>query len=356
MGIDNIKPNAGQMDDINLYLRSIALSVSDYALPWEIESWKDVQAIVRAGKAAQYFPIGTQFTALYDGVETVWDVIGIDHDTPTNEALTHSLTIQANKLLTTGRISGPEAMYNATTELAAGEYIFTTNSLQYTFTSTKAVPVGGVIFIKTRSDYVPLTLTIYGADRATIIEDNIVVTATTGVNNLTPINDHIRMRYGNNNYPISALRQWLNSGSNTFSWVSKGMYDMPSTYNAKGFLALLDPELVEVIVNINKQVALATYDGGGQTLFSDKVFLLSRKEIFGDNEGTVTGEAQYAYWNGKANADRIKTNLSNSIGHWWLRSPIVSSTHTTRYVSTSGELDSISAVNAYGLAPACVIA
>ncbi len=320
-----------------------------------ITSWADVQRIIREGRASAYFPVGTQFEATWNGISVVWDVIGINHDKPSDPTYTRSLTIQANKILRTGRISGPEAMYNAVTELPAGTYIFTTNGLQYTFTSTQAVPVGGVIYIKTRSNYVPLTLTIYGANRTTVIQDNIAVTATTGVNNLTPINDHLRMRYGNNNYEISSLRQWLNSDSAAFAWQPLGLYDMPSSYSTQGFLNILDPDLKAVIGAVDKQVAKATSDGGGQSLFSDKVFLLSRKELFGDDEGSVTSEAQYAFWTGRTNADRIKTNLSNSIGNWWLRSPFVPNTVSTRIVLTGGTLSDSYAISAYGLAPACVI-
>ena len=284
-------PTAEQIDVMNSMLASIASNMTDGGIG--VKSWADVQRVVRMGIASKLFTIGDQLLADYNGSPVVWDVIGIDHDTPADSIFTHSLTIQANKILRTGRISAPEAMYYSAGGLAAGTYIFTTNGLQYTFTSAQAVPAGGVIYIKTRADYAPLTLTIYGADRTTIVEDNIAVTATSGTDNLSPINDHVRMRYGNNNYEISAVRQWLNSESAAFTWAAKGLYDMPSTYETAGFVNLLDAELQAVIGAVDKQVAKATYDGVGQTLFSDKVFLLSRKELFGDNEGSVTGEAQY---------------------------------------------------------------
>jgi len=242
-------------------------------------------------------------------------------------------------------------MYNAVTELPAGTYIFTTNGVQYTFTSTQAVPAGGVIYIKTRNEYAPLTLTIYGADRTSIIEDDIAVTTTSGTDNSSPINDHVRMRYGNNNYPISAIRQWLNSESATFTWQPLGLYDMPSSYETAGFINLLDADLQAVIGAVDKQVALATYDGGGQELFSDKVFLLSRVEMDFGGEGSTTGESVYEFWDDVTNADRIKGSPSD----WWLRSPDVSHTNDTRFVGTSGVLYDDSAKYSLGLAPACVI-
>lgn len=349
MSIDRIEPNAEQFDVMNSLLASIASNMTDGAIG--VKSWADVQRVVRMGIASKIFTIGDQLMANWNGTPRVWNVIGIDHDTPNDSRFTHSLTIQANNILRSGRISAPEAMYNAVTALPAGTYIFTTNGVQYTFASTQAVPAGGVIYIKTRSDYVPLTLTIYGADRTTIVEDDIAVTTTSGNDNLSPINDHVRMRYGNNNYPISAIRQWLNSESATFAWQPLGLYDMPSSYETAGFINLLDADLQAVIGAVDKQVALATYDGGGQELFSDKVFLLSRKEIFGDNEGVVTGESVYDFWSGASNADRIKGSPS----YWWLRSPNVSHTYYTHMVYSSGAVDYTYAINSNGLSPACVI-
>jgi len=349
MSIDRIEPNAEQFDVMNSLLASIASNMTDGAIG--VKSWADVQRVVRMGIASKIFTIGDQLMANWNGTPRIWDIIGIDHDIPTDTRFTHSLTIQAHEVLTAGRISGPEAMYNAVTELPAGTYIFTTNGVQYTFTSTQTVPAGGVIYIKTRDEYAPLTLTIYGADRTTIVEDDIVVATTTGTDNLTPINDHNRMRYGSNLYEISAIRQWLNSEDASFVWQPLGLYDMPSSYVTAGFINLLDADLQAVIGAVDKQVALATYDGGEQALFSDKVFLLSRKEIFGDDEGVVTGEVVYPFWDGSSNEDRIKGSPSL----WWLRSPSVSNTLGTRSVNTSGGLSSTSAPTACGLAPACVI-
>lgn len=349
MGIDRIEPNADQFDVMNSLLASIASNMTDGAIG--VKSWADVQRVVRMGIASKIFTIGDQLMANWNGTPRVWDVIGIDHDIPTDSRFTHSLTIQANDILSLGRISGPEAMYNAVTELPAGTYIFTTNGVQYTFTSTQAVPAGGVIYIKTRSEYVPLTLTIYGADRTSIIEDDIAVTTISGTDNLSPINDHVRMRYGNNNYPISAIRQWLNSESATFAWQPLGLYDMPSSYETAGFINLLDADLQAVIGAVDKQVALATYDDGGQELFNDKVFLLSRVEMGFGTEGVTNGESVYEFWDGASNADKIK----GSPGSWWLRSPSVSLTYHTRFVHTSGALDSGYAFGDSGLAPACVI-
>lgn len=176
--------------------------------------------------------------------------------------------------------------------------------------------------------------------------------------------DANRQQYGNNRYIHSAIKQWLNSNDAVFNWVSQHQYDAAPTsapYTRAGFLKLLDPELVSVIGTVNKQVARATVDGGGQDLFSDKVFLLSRKEIYGTDEGTVTGEKAYAFYSAMAGAatdgalaGRIKL-LSNAARYWWLRSLNIGYSNLLRRVDTGGSVGNYSVHEAYGVAPACCI-
>jgi hypothetical protein len=139
-----------------------------------------------------------------------------------------------------------------------------------------------------------------------------------------------RQQYGNNRYLHSAIRQWLNSEETTFTWQPQHQYDVAPTgapYDGPGFLKLLDPELVAVLGAVDKQVARNTVDGGGQDLFSDKVFLLSRVEVYGGTEGETSGEAPYPYYESLASSPttaaldgRIKY-LGASARYWWLRSP-----------------------------------
>jgi hypothetical protein len=176
--------------------------------------------------------------------------------------------------------------------------------------------------------------------------------------------DANRKLYGNNRYIHSAIRQWLNSAATTFAWVSQHADDVAPTsapYTGPGYLKLLDPELVAVLGPVTKQVAKATVDGGGQDIFADRVFLLSRKEIYGTDEGVITGEAVYPFYSklnvaatDSALAGRIKL-LGASTRNWWLRSPSVSSSYSTRSVSTDGSVHSHSSNLAGGLAPACAI-
>ena len=74
----------------------------------------------------------------------------------------------------------------------------------------------------------------------------------------------------------------VNSEDETFVWEPQTNYDRPSTYSGGGFLHQLDPDLVAVLGTVDKQVNRNTVaEDGGQDLFSDKVFLLSRVEVYG---------------------------------------------------------------------------
>lgn len=346
---------AEQFDVTNALLASIASNMTDGGIG--VKSWADVQRVVRMGLAEKMFKVGDQFLAEYNSVPTIFNVIGIDHPSlvPTDPRFTHTLALQPQDCLMNAQFSAPQAIYGSTEELTAGTYIFTLNGVQYTFTSTESMPANGVLVGGGWTNYVPSTIIIYGANRRDVIESGIVVTTTSGTDNLTPINNHVRCRYGSNNPVDNAMRQFLNSNEAVFNWEPQGLYDMPSSYSGTGgFLYQLDPELVAVMGEVENKVALPTYDGGGQVTVRDKAFLLSRVEVGLGSEGVTTGESVYEFYDGVTDAERIKL-LSGSPRYWWLRSPDVGYTNSTRGVYTSGTLSNSGASHAYGLSPACVI-
>jgi hypothetical protein len=359
------------LNKVVLYKKIKNLEKEVYFLAGKVKfaDWKDVQDIVREGLARKVFSIGDQFVAEFDGEPFVWDVIGIDHDIPSDEGFTHSLTIQAHDCLPKAQFSAPQALYYAETPLPAGEHRFTLGDVQYTFTTSKVIPAGGQVFISDwgTEEYVPTTITTYAADRTTAVETDLVVTPSAGADTLTPVNHHQRCRYGSNNYVESAIRQWLNSEDETFVWEPQTPFDRPSTaapYTGGGFLHRLDPDLVAVLGAVDKQVARNTLtDGGEQDTFSDKVFLLSRVEVYGGTEGVTVGEAPYPYYESLAASPttaaldgRIKY-LDASAHSWWLRSPMTGNARRPRYVYIDGQVGSSGlAINVYGTTPlVCVI-
>lgn len=362
MGITILPKNFyDNWETTNSLLASIA---SNTGAGIKINNWEDVQRIVRMGLANKLFVVGDQFVTNYNGEPSVWVVIGIDHDRPTDPRFTHSLTIQSHDCLLEATFDAAEALYYAETSLPAGEHRFTLNNVQYTFTTSETIPAGGQVFISgwETEGYVPTAITTYAADRTTAVETDLVVTQSAGADTLSPVNHHERCRYGSNNYVESAIRQWLNSEASTFEWVPKTNYDRPSTYSGGGFLHQLDPDLVAVLGAVDKQVARNTRtDGGGQDLFSDKVFLLSTVEVYGGTEGDTTGESPYAYYAALADSPtteeldgRIKY-LGSSASHWWLRSPYPLTAYHARSVGSNGGVTYSRAWASTGVAPAVVI-
>lgn len=359
-------PRADQLDLMNTLLATMA---SNKEGGIAIKSWKDVQRITRMGLASQFFVPGDRFLAEYNGTPVEWEIAGIDHEKPTNSAFKHSITLIPVKCLEDRQFSARQAFYNVGAGLAAGTHIFTfapghADERQYEFTTTNDVPENGVIVISTWNGdgYLISKVTTYRADRKTVVDSGINVTVVSGqVDTLTPINHQQRVRYGSNNYKESSMRHWLNSDASTWAFVSQTLYDMPPTsaYPTGGFLNRLDPDLLEVLGSVDKQVTRNNVfeNGGnllGQDLVSDKIFLLSRVEVGLGTEGTTTGESVYDLYKTAVNADRIKL-LSSSPRSWWLRSPNTGYSGYVRDVYTSGALINYDAVNSDGLVPACVI-
>lgn len=74
-------------------------------LPLEETSWADIQTISKAGLASEYWAIGDQKTIYIDGVAYLVDIIGFDHDIPTDTAAYGrnkvGITFQLHNLLAT---------------------------------------------------------------------------------------------------------------------------------------------------------------------------------------------------------------------------------------------------------------
>ena len=437
---------------------------------YNVSSFKDVQAIVRAGLASHFFHIGDQIIAekesaitatvgntegetagitaasvtaetfisaigvvhaadyefIYDGAEwhyegaavqlatygitvtgtpirgdavivhetaakLVWDVIGIDHDTPTDTQFTHSMTLQLHDCITELQYDAAEAFYYAENGLAAGNYYFTIDPTYdatyntykdtgYQFTLTQDVPAKGVLTFSwgynTQASAAKVS-SWASVSAATAIESVSVSSGTTGTNlgQLTiagdaanNINAIQRVRYGSNNYAESAMRQYINSSAAAGSvWTSKTKFDRPPSWatTSAGFLHGVDPEFISVLGKVKKVTALNTVaDGGGSIETNEKVFLISRTEVYAGNEvagGDGKAYAYYANYSDLAAAgtgdDKNRIKYRNGTAkYWWLRSPYAGHAGTVRGVFPSGAVYYVSlATYTIGVAPACVI-
>ena len=323
--------------------------------------------------------------------QLVFDVLGVDIDEPVSPVAVHSLTLGLHDCLASMQFDGAEAWYYAPNGLEAGAYYFTIDPTYdtdhntykdsgYMFTLSENVPAKGVLTMTWAQNANASSIKIASyasASATTAIESNIAVSeGTTGTNlgELTSagdptnnLNSISRVRYGSNNYKESAMRQYLNSSAAAGSvWTPQTKFDRPPSWatTTAGFLKGIDPEFLSVLGAVKKTTALNTIsDGGGSEVTNEKVFLLSRSEIYAGNEVSGGEGAAYPYYKEfsdlsaagtGADTNRIKYR-NGTAQYWWLRSPHAGNANLVRIVSPSGALTHNYATNSYCVAPACCI-
>lgn len=374
---------AEKMDTQNKFLAAILSAQGGSIKP---TGWADVQALVRSGLASKVFAIGDQLVCKKSDTTLVWDVIGIDHDEPTDKQFTHSMTLQLHDCLSaTMQYDAPEALYFAETELAAGTYCFTIQDYDatyggnktYNFTLTKPVPAGGQITFgwsyQTQAANAKIS-TYESRTSTTAIETVGVTVGSAGISlgttdgNSPNVNHIHRVRYGSNNPLENAMRQFLNSDKVAGKvWTPQTNYDRPPSWVAStaGFMNGLDSDFLAVLGKTHKVTCLNTVtDGGGSVTQDDIFFLLSRREVFCGNEvaSVIEGEpypyysdySDYESANTGADKNRIKYR-NGTAQYWWLRTPDAGNGGNVRYVHATGYLYSSSASSGHGVAPACNI-
>ena len=179
--------------------------------------------------------------------------------------------------------------------------------------------------------------------------------------------DSNRKSYGSNNWKESGIRQWLNAdGAAGTWWTAQTEYDVRPSYanSTAGFLAGLDADMLAVLGNVKKITARNTVtDGGGYDETTDKIFLLSKTEVYGGQESVIDEGTVYPYYSENsaltaagtgADANRIKYRSGTAM-HWWLRSPNSSYSNSVRGVGTDGNISDSYAYGSYGVSPACCI-
>ena len=322
----------------------------------------------------------------------VWDILGYDCDTAykdDNTLAQHTVTIQTHNCINELQFDAREALFTFPEGLAAGAYHFTINAQPWcagdvnktiTFIITSAIPAGGQLVVNNsyNATMIGSTISLYASGSATIAIETVTMSEGSGGTDLGSVdvslsqdgntNSIQRALLGSNNWSQSAIRQYLNSAATAGSvWTPQTKFDRPPSWvaNTAGFLRNADPEFISVLGNTTKITALnAATDGGGSETTSEKVFLLSRSEVYGGNEVSGGEGAPYPYY---ANYSSLSTagsgNDSNRSKYrngtaiiWWLRSPNVENANHPRSVHTSGMINSYTmATQTYSISPACVI-
>lgn len=364
-----------------------------------VNTWEDIKNAVRLGLGEKLFPVGYEFTTL-DADTTqniIWVVRAHDHHTAANNKLTHTMTLETKNVysLSSGaqkavQYDATEAFYYAEQELAAGTYNITiANQAWYTadngktfqFTLATAVPAGGqLVFVMTYNatlegksvkSYANKTTTT-ALETVTLTEGSEGTSLGTTNGSSPNVNHMHRAIFGSNNYAQSAVRQWLNSAAVAGSvWTPTNVFDRPASWatSYNGFMHGLPADFLAVVqpavlaCRTNSLFEVESLDGAAfainqlYSLKADKFFLLSRPEIFGDwDSASYKDGTQLEYYNGLTATERIKRDAAGTARYAWLRSPYPSNASIARIVYSSGGVNTSSACNSYGVAPACIIA
>ena len=330
--------------------------------------------------------IGDEIVVHETASTLVWDVLGIDCDTPADSQFTHSITLGLHDCLAGMVFDAREALFYCPDGLAAGTYNFKVTqhtwvssdvNKTFQFTLAQAVPAGGQIVLQVSYNVTIAgsTLKTYASASATTEIETATITEGTGGTSLGDVNNAIngntnslqRGLLGNNRYSVSAMRQYLNSSAAAGSvWTPKHNFDRAPSWatSTAGFLNGMDEDFLSVIGEVTKVTALNTVsDGGGSETTTERFFLLSRSEVYGGNEVTGGEGAAYPYYANYSDlaapgtendTNRIKYR-NGSAPYWWLRSPSAGYAHSVRIVGTTGIVGSGYASSTGGVAPACCI-
>ena len=191
-----------------------------------------------------------------------------------------------------------------------------------------------------------------------------------------------RATYGNNNYQVSNLDQWLNKSDADGKWYQAAhAYDYPpstitssgeSSYVERpGFLHFFTSQERASLLNTTLKVLMPRIDTNAGTIqtISRKVFLLSLSEVGLGKENGVSDGTAITYFTSATRAktvtDQVFDNTKaisahlpssrNAPHYWWLRTPYYADTYTVTGVlnTTTGTRGNYTAQTSnIGVAPA----
>ncbi|MBR4949963.1 MAG: hypothetical protein IKZ25_04215 [Clostridia bacterium] len=284
-----------KMDTQNALLKAIATKAGgglDY--PIKINSWAMVQQLVRLGVGDKVFKIGDQFICEHEVYgPLVWDVIGINQDTPADSNYKNSLTIQLHDCLggETLQFDAPEPTNPDLRRSQYGSNNWACSNIRQWLNSHDAA--GEWWEEKTQYDAKPSYADSMDGFLRGLDEEFLSV--------------------------IGEVRKI--TANNT---VTDGGYSETST--EKIFL----PSITEVFGGLNNGVS----EGVAYSYYSENTTLTA--------PGTTGDANRVRFWNGAPT-------------YWWLRSPNTAGSFSIRYVSIDGGIGNFGANNSRGVSPVCCI-
>ena len=121
------------------------------------------------------------------------------------------------------------------------------------------------------------------------------------------------------------------------------------------FLSVVGEVIVPCSANNTYEAPDSTVAKGAKYTVTDKFYLASQREIFGNNSDSVADDSVlFPYYEGADADDRIKYR-DGSAAYWWMRTPYSWNANNVRYVYSTGTLTTSFAINGYGCSPACTI-
>ena len=375
-------------------LGSIASSqalIADGYRSTALANMSEVAHIVRSGLASSTFAIGDQIVVPWRDGETEYempfDVVHFEQVTLADGETVPGMWIQAHYALPFATCyDQPEAFYVAPSGgLSAGTYSITLpagydtsygGGLTYHFTLTSALPEGGCLTMSWPYQHAPASVSAWSSLGATTATETATLTTGESGTNLGTLDGedlHLaaRVRYGNNRWRDSNLRQWLNSQDAAGSWfTATHAYDKAPAYatSKAGFLAGFDADFVAALGRPVVRTALCTTDSADLAYdeTADLMILPSLDEHWYAPEA-AEGPA-WEYWE-RASARStpvpraqafapFKTfglNARTTARYCWLRSACRSPANYAWYVYASGGANYGSVCNGFYAAPACCI-
>lgn len=368
--------------------------------------FKEIQRIVKSGKASAIFNIGDQINVPWRDVSgnqdyvMPFDIVHFEDVTLKDGTTVPGMWLQAHYTPPFDiQFSNAQAFYYAKTELPAGTYYITltkswgnnvVKGKSYQFTLSTPVPAGGQLrgFVR-MPDVAPSTWKVYSHKdnkSTTPIETIDVTEGTSGTKlgdmpydtnidtSLTyPLNNMQRTAYGDNRWAHSAYEQWLNSKAAAGAWwLPRDEYDVPPDQLSQkaGFMSGFGDDFLSIIQPVKVKTAKNTtaFDGSFDETY-DTFFLPSLEQIYAQTQ--IAGEGEYwEYWkhalgrtspNGWYDSNKNESyktyaiNAKTSAQNVRLRSALRGNSYYTWNVYSSGNVTNTNAYWSISCAPACVI-
>lgn len=381
----------------------------------DLTNMREVQEIVRGGKAPDFFNIGDQIdiewkpnnesvTSYHIPFDVVSFLPVVDGQGKTHQ---NAMWLQSHYALTGIQFSQNNAFYVPDEVLPAGTYYFTIGTTLgnncvagkiYEFTTTQEVPAGGQLILGKANtnigalpDTVPTDWRVRTFANAMQTEPTEILVLTevssstgTDLGTLTTatkysesgINNLHRSAYGYNRYAHSAIRQWLNSSAAADEWwEQKNPFDHRPDQLAtvQGFMAGLPQDFLQIVRPVKVTTALNTVSDseiGTTEDVVDKFFLPSLEQEYIVPQLAGAEGAYWQYWKDRlglsspqiqgangANAAHIRYAYEDHTSPQFvrLRSASRGYAHIAWSVTADGSVTNGTAAYASRPAPACVI-